>query len=300
MISFYNRFNSIVVLMLLGSIAVSGEFYPTGGYQGGGYGSGGDKTLDVEVLNLKVYLGGCYATDSLLPGLNVLGILPFGQPYNSDPAADWYYTGSESVDSIPTNRVVDWILVELRETAGGSSTANRDSVIGTRAGFIITDGTITDLDGASELRFKYLKATENFYAVVRHRNHLPVMNATTLVLVDEVRSWNFTDNPDKYYHESGYTNNEPSVNLGSGKYGLWPGNAKPDKVVKFNGNNNDREEILNLVGPLTPSKVVEGYYPEDLDLNGKVSYMGKNNDKVSIYLFLENNTLDSLKTHIPE
>jgi hypothetical protein len=126
------------------------------------------------------------------------------------------------------------------------------------------------------------------------------MNATPLALVDEVRSWNFTDELAKSYHETGYTNNEPEANLGSGKYGLWPGNAKPDKVVRFNGSNNDREEILNLVGPFTPSQVVEGYYPEDLDLNGSVTYMGKNNDKVKIYLILENNTLDSLKTHVPD
>ena len=288
-----------MALLMLGSITVAGQFYPTGGYQGGGYGNGGDKTLDVEVLNLKVYLAGCYSTDSLIPGLNTLGILPLGQPYGSDPTADWYYTGGESVDSMPNDRVVDWILVELRETAGGPSTAKKDSVVGTRAGFIITDGTITDLDGASELRFKYIKATDNLYAVVKHRNHLSVMNSTPLALVDEVRSLNFTSDPAKSYHETGYTNNEPQANLGSGNYGLWPGNAKPDKVVRFNGINNDREKILNLVGPFTPSQVIEGYYPEDLDLNGSVRYMGKNNEKVQIYLILENNTLDSLMTHVP-
>ncbi len=72
------------------------------------------------VLNLKVFLEGPYVNDEMAPYLNAPGVLPLSQPYNIAP---WYYQGSESVISIPNNNIVDWILVELRETLGGAATA---------------------------------------------------------------------------------------------------------------------------------------------------------------------------------
>jgi hypothetical protein len=290
----------IIIAFFAGSMVSVSQFYPAGGYQGGGYGNGGDQTLDVEVLDLKVFLAGCYAPGAMAASLNSQNLLPLDQPYDSDPMADWYYTGDESVDSIPNDSVADWIVIELRETAAGPSTARQDSTISTRAAFIITDGSITDLDGISELRFKYAKSTDNTHAVIKHRNHLSVMNAVPLGIVDEVRSYDFTDNMAKAYHESGYTNNDPMMGLPDGFFGLWPGNARPDKVVKYDGPQNDREEILNLLGTFMPSEVIEGYYPGDIDMNGKVRYMGENNDKIKIYLILGHNTLDSLKTHTPD
>jgi hypothetical protein len=300
MICHMKTVNSILAMLLIGSLPVSGQFYSGSGHQGGEYGSGGDKKLDVEVLNLKVYLAGCYSGGSMLTALNVQGLLPLQQPFDSDSSAYWFYAGTESVDSIPGDSIVDWIYVELRETAGGPATALPDSVIGRRAGFLLSDGTITDLDGISELRFKYLKASDSLYAIVRHRNHLAVMNATPLILNSEIRTWDFTDDPAKAYHESGFTNNEPSAGLGAGKHGLWPGNAMPDNVVRYYSTNNDREAVLGLVGPGAPSQVINGYHAEDLDMNGSARYMGENNDKIRIYLILGNNSLDSLKSHVPE
>lgn len=290
----------LTTIVLALSISVKGQFYRTGGYQGGVYGSGGDQTQDVEVLDLRVFLGGCYSSGGMSSILNAFDLLPATQPYGLDPSADWYYPGSESVDSIPGSNITDWILVELRETAAGPSTARQDSVIATRAGFLISDGRITDIDGISKLRFRNVKSVDNTYAVIKHRNHLSVMNAAPLMVTGEVRNFDYTNDLAMIYNEPGYLNNEPLAVFPDGFYGLWPGNAKPDRQVRYNGAWNDREEILNLVGPLSPSEIMNGYFPEDIDLNGKVSYMGGNNDKIKIYLILGHNALDSLKTHVPD
>lgn len=286
--------------LVLTGIHARGQYYPNGGYQGGAYGSGGDQALHVEVLDVQANLGGCYSGSGMNATLNAKDMLPLNQPYDADPSAYWYYDGNESVDEIPGDDMVDWIVAELRETAGGPSTATADSVIATRAGFLRADGSITDLDGASPLRFKYITAVDNAYVVVKHRNHLAVMNAVPLPLAGEVRSWNFRNDPLSAYHQPGYTNNEPQVLVNDGIYALWPGNAKPDHVVKYHGSHNDRESVLELVGTASLSAVMEGYFREDLDMDGEVRYMGGNNDKIKIYIILGNNTLDSLKTHVPE
>ena len=61
------------------------------------------------ILNLKAYLGGPYSGAEIATLLNSTGNLPLDQPYN---AAPWFYTGNESVTSIPNANVVDWILVD--------------------------------------------------------------------------------------------------------------------------------------------------------------------------------------------
>ena len=61
----------------------------------------------------------------MVPYLNLLNYIPTTQPYNIAP---WNYTGTESVTTIPNSNVIDWVLVELRETTGGPETAtSRDN-----------------------------------------------------------------------------------------------------------------------------------------------------------------------------
>jgi hypothetical protein len=77
-------------------------------------------------VNLKSYLEGPYSGIEMGTILNISGYIPINQPYNTAP---WNYTGTESVSSIPNANVVDWILVELRETSGGASSATPGTMI---------------------------------------------------------------------------------------------------------------------------------------------------------------------------
>ena len=157
-------------------------------------------------LNLKVFLEGSYAAGSMSTTLNSNGSLPIYQPYNTSP---WDHNGGELVsglDASPANgipdffenntSIVDWILVELRTgTAAGTKVAER-------AGFIKSDGTVVGPDGTSPLRFGVKDG--NYYIIVSHRNHLPIMSANPVALSNaSVASYDFTTGSDKYYGTGG-------------------------------------------------------------------------------------------------
>lgn len=69
--------------------------------------------------------------------------------------------------------IVDWVFVELR------AENNQTNIVASRSGLIQRDGDIVDIDGVSPLSFAGT-AVNNYYTVVRHRNHLGVMSATPI------------------------------------------------------------------------------------------------------------------------
>ena len=159
-------------------------------------------------LSLKVFLQGNYtaASNNMTTALNNNGYLPIKQPYNTSP---WSHNGGELVsdlDASPANGIpdfyennpdlVDWILVELR-TGTAASTK-----VAERAGFVKKDGTVVGPDGTSPLRFGVKDG--NYYIVVSHRNHLPIMSANPVALSNaSVASYDFTTGNDKYYGTGG-------------------------------------------------------------------------------------------------
>ena len=108
--------------------------------------------------------------------LNANGQIPLSQPYNVSP---WNYSGTESVVTFPPD-IVDWILLEFRETAGGPETATPGTMITQRAFFLNDDGTIVNLDGTRDIKIELPTVNDNLYVVVYHRNHLGVMSANPI------------------------------------------------------------------------------------------------------------------------
>ena len=60
---------------------------------------------------------------------------------------------------------------------------------------------------------------------------------------------------------------------------MWMGNARVDDRLKYTGAANDRDAILLKIGGSVPTAVVNGYFPEDCNLNGQVKYTGGANDR---------------------
>ena len=111
----------------------------------------------------------------MIPYLNYAGYLPLTQPYNTAP---WNYTGTESVTTIPNYDIVDWILLELRD-APTAEEATSGTTIATLAAFLRNDGKIVSLDGISNPRIA-VDISDGLFIVIRHRNHLAIMNSTPL------------------------------------------------------------------------------------------------------------------------
>lgn len=207
-------------------------------------------------VNLRVFLEGPFDGSGMTTGLNPLYI-PLSQPYNSAP---WNYTGTESVPSIPNSDVVDWVLVELRETAGDISTAYKDSVVATQSGFILHDGTIVSTDGTAPLSFD-IDVTHSLYAVVYHRNHLAVMSGGELTMTAGVYSYDFTTSAAQAY--GGLLAQKESA------LGIW-------MMVAGDGDGNGQVNNLDKNDVWAVQAGQSGYLAGDFDMNGQVNNGDKN------------------------
>src|SRR5690554_94629 len=207
-------------------------------------------------LNLKVFLEGPFNQNSMSLSLNSNGFIPLEQPYNNSV---FNYDGTESVTSVPEN-VVDWILIELRDSVSASS------VRGRRACFVTSNGNVVDLDGTSLPEFNL--PSGNYYVVVRHRNHLPVMSATEVFLSNSSQLYDFSIGNNMAY------GNNPLVELAPGIYGMPAGDGSGNGII----NVLDYGKVANQIS-------TNGYKTGDYDLNGVVNILdysktGKNLFKV--------------------
>ncbi len=130
---------------------------------------------------------------------------------------------------LPTgaDAVVDWVLVELR-VAAAPGTARE----GSRA-LLQRDGDVVDLDGviAGVVRPPGMQ----YHVALRHRNHLPVMSATPLLLGPQPTELDL-----RKASTARLPGNEVRGTCGNW-YCLWLGDATGDGVVKYAGLGNDRD-----------------------------------------------------------
>jgi len=210
-------------------------------------------------VQLKIFLEGPYFSGAMTPGLNMLGVLPLTQPYNTSP---WNYYGTESVASIPNNDVIDWILIELRDAPDAVS-ANPSTIIARQAAFVLNNGSIVGLDGLSLLHFNN-SIIQQLFVVVYHRNHLSILSANPLPLSGGAYIYDFTTGVDKVYGGMlGHKELEPGV------WGLISGDGNADGEV----NNNDKVDVWEAeIGN-------SGYYNGDFNMNHEVN----NDDKESYW-----------------
>jgi len=118
-------------------------------------------------IDINVYLEGPYNNDTMSSA--IYSYIPLAQPFSTSP---WNYSGSEEVSEIPEN-VVDWVLVELRNDMNVQSET-------IRAVFLLSSGKIVDTDGYSSLSFT--ASPNDYYIVVKHRNHLPIMSNSAITI----------------------------------------------------------------------------------------------------------------------
>jgi len=221
------------------------------------------------IIDARILLQGAAIDSSgaMRTTLNNASLLPLQQPYNASP---WNYSGSEQVLSIPSANVVDWVLLELRSTPTGSA-------VDRRAGFLLSNGVIVDMDGTSPVSFDTLSA-DDYYLVVRHRNHLAVMSAVALQVSPTTARYDFTSAGNQAY------GSDAMIGLASGQapFALWGGDANADGVLKYTGTGNDAAAILARIGASDITLTLAGYHPEDTDMNGVVQYSGAGNDRAMI------------------
>lgn len=220
---------------------------------------------------IKVFVAGAYSASTHLMRNDIYDELqfPLTQPYNTAP---WNYAGTESVLTVDPG-VVDWVLVELRTGIDESTVFER------KAGFLLQNGTIAQFDDVSHgIRFDNVVSGEDYYIVVWHRNHIPVMSAAAVALPN-ASVFDFSVATNAYKHLDPLPS---EIALETGVFGLFAGDIDANGQLKYSGANNDRSYIILRIFANGGSQLFHtttGYYPEDVTLDYTVSYTGAGNDR---------------------
>jgi minor extracellular serine protease Vpr len=161
-------------------------------------------------LEAKLFLEGPYNTinDEMDIDLYNGPFIPTTAPYSEDPRAS---------SGIPPN-VVDWVLVQLRESATGPAVASKSA-------FLHKDGRIVADDGnAGQIALDAANGT--YYIVIKHRNNVAVMSKNTVDLSSGSSTlYDFTSDSSQYYGTGGVKE------LESGVWGMWAGDINQDGEI---------------------------------------------------------------------
>jgi 3',5'-cyclic AMP phosphodiesterase CpdA len=205
-------------------------------------------------LHLTAFLQGPFTGSQMSTHLNP-DLIPLNQPYHSEP---WGYTGSGNISGIPNSEVVDWLLIEIRDaaTAGQAISSTR---VGRQAAWLLSNGSIVELDGTSDLQFRHTMSHQLF-VVVNHRNHLAFMSANPLVASGGVYNYNFSTGSNQIYGGSA-----GAIEMVPGVWGMISGDGNADNIV----NTNDKDVWVGQAG-------TSGYLSGDYNLNGNSDNTDKN------------------------
>jgi len=163
------------------------------------------------------FLEGAYNGSSLNTTIN--GSIPSAQPYSG--ATYNSHAGTESATA-PAS-AVDWVLVELRE-AGSAAAALNSTKVGSAAGFLMSDGSIKATDGTSNLTVSLSGNTgSDFYVVIYHRNHLPIMSAAAVTESSGTYTIDFTSSSANTHQTT-----TALASLSGSKFGMPAGDIDQD------------------------------------------------------------------------
>ncbi|MBK9274984.1 MAG: proprotein convertase P-domain-containing protein [Flavobacteriales bacterium] len=224
---------------------------------------------DVKVA-ARVFLEGAYNTGTGLMNddLRAAGLLPLNEPYT---ALGYPFVGTPSgATTAPVlavtdaNAIVDWVVVELRNSL------NSATVVASKAALVQRDGDVVAIDGTSPVSFTL--SAGDYFVAVRHRNHLGAMATPALALSGTATTVDLTA------PATGTFGTNARKTVGSIR-ALWAGDVTFNRQIKYAGGSNDRDPILVRIGGTVPTAVANGYHPEDVNLNGQVKYAGSANDR---------------------
>lgn len=226
-------------------------------------------TKDDAFVSVKTILQGAYSTTTGLMGDNLrsLNLIPTTEPYTG--IAGFTHVnggGGEKVTSTVlavtgNNAIVDWVFVELRDKTTPTT------VIATRSALIQRDGDVVDVDGVSPVGFNVM--ADDYYIVVRHRNHLGIRTASVVSLnKTSATPYDFTTAANQALSSI-------QKDLTGGKFGMYGGNVNSNNTVRASGPSaiNDYLRLINLLG--VSSAIQSNVYSTgDVNMDGTMRASG--------------------------
>lgn len=191
--------------------------------------------------NLKVMLEGAYNNNNM--NMSAQLNVPESQPYSK---STWEYTGNESFSVAPTN-LIDWVLIELRTSLDNSSYKF--------AALLLNNGKIVNINGFED--FSENNITDgNYYVIVYHRNHLPIISSQKIEISGSQIQYDFSDSQSKVQG----TNSMKELSVGV--FGMYSGDSDGNGVI----NNLDFGNVANNI-------FSSNYANGDLDMNGIINVL---------------------------
>jgi len=255
-----------------------GQFDYTGSYSGWGEISGRfNNCIGIQQIGPIAVLQGAYDGTSgmMRDDLRAASLVPTTEPYTGLGYTHVGGGGTETVAQSVLNTtgldaIVDWVVVELRESA------NPANVIASRSALMQADGDIVDVDGISTVAFNAV-ADGDYFVAILHRNHVGIMTGSALTLVSNAPTATTVD----FTTTSLYGGPTAYATVGAGFQALVAGDAS------FDGQVQNTDDVYFWA----PSTGSSGYQPGDYDLDAQV----QNTDKV--YYWISN---AGLGTAIPQ
>lgn len=196
----------------------------------------------------------------------VLAANATSQPYNT-PA--FGYAGTETVSAsmftstTATDDVVDWMLLELKDSAGNA--VDRKAVL------LLENGNVANLDKTQPVMMK--ANTGSYHLTLRHRNHLG-LSSNLLTFIAGNNLFNFTTATD-----ADLFGDANAFIVLNGQTTMRAGNANSNFNTRFNGSANDRDAILFYLSGNEAGTIFNVYTPADVNLDGIVRFNGAANDR---------------------
>ncbi len=199
-------------------------------------------------FNLKVFLEGPYdqGLGSMTSGLLQRSVVPQGQPYADSP---WNYPGTEGTGWLPTDYpvgTVDWVLVSLRETLDPATEVAQVAAV------LLQNGNISTFD------LNLNNNTGPLYVMIEHRNHLPIISAQPVPIINNTLSFDFT--AQNSYNPTGFGQKQVGSN-----WMMYGGNADQVGLNGCDINAADRIFWQTVNGQFGV------YNPGDYDLDGDIN-----------------------------
>jgi hypothetical protein len=196
-------------------------------------------------LSPKVYLQGPLSNPNtgeetlMRDDLRLANLLPTTSPY-----ADGLLCDISVFSTTGVNAIVDWIWLELRDSA------DMTIIIESRSALLQRDGDIVDIDGTSAVDFT--ATAGNYYLLIQHRNHLSILSATAVAMNGSTTTDLSSDPLDVF------GGNSAVIDVG-GIFSMVSGDAFTNGQIQ----NTDVIEVRPQVG-------TSGYSNLDIDMNGEV------------------------------
>ena len=199
------------------------------------------------VADVKALLEGPAESTLMRDDLREDGYIPLTEPYGINGEM----VESSLLLTTGTTAVVDWVVIELRDANDPTT------ILASRAALILRNGDVVDIDGTSLVKFENM-ATDNYYLLLRHRNHLSVMTAQATFLSETSNGTiDFSDG-----NTAIYGNNERHIidNI----YYLWAGDTNRDSNI----NAIDRVATWN-------ERNTSGYIDADVNMDGSCNALDR-------------------------